>query len=163
MSVVYIIYGVSGSGKTTIGKKLANELYLPFYDADDFHPKKNIEKMSAGVPLTDQDRIPWLRDLASNIQNWKKNKGAVLACSALKQKYRDILSSSSSKIQWVFLDGTYNQILSRMTQRDHFMPEKLLRSQFNTLEKPDHGLIIDINLDPNEIVHSIISYYNTHE
>ena len=161
MSSVYLIYGVSGSGKTTIGQKLANELELPFFDADDFHPEENIKKMSDGIPLADQDRLPWLKDLASNIQTWTKEGGAILACSALKHEYRVILSAEVSSIRWVFLNGTYRQVLTRIAQRKHFMPKELLKSQFEALEKPEKGLIIDINLDPDEIVHSIISYYHT--
>ncbi|MDQ3550649.1 MAG: gluconokinase, partial [Bacteroidota bacterium] len=100
--MIYIVMGVSGSGKTTIGQLLANALHLPFYDADDFHPVENIQKMAAGTPLTDEDRQQWLETLAGNIKLWSKEGGAVLACSALKEKYRIILQSiPSDSLTWI--------------------------------------------------------------
>ena len=154
---VYIIYGVSGSGKTTIGKKLASILNLPFYDADDFHPESNIKKMSDGLPLKDEDRYPWLQKLNRQIINWQADNGAVLACSALKSKYRDELEANTNTIKWIFLEGEYSLILQRLKNRkDHYFKESLLQSQFDTLEKPDRGILVQVNKSEDEIIKNIL-------
>ena len=154
---VYIIYGVSGSGKTTIGKKLASILNLPFYDADNFHPESNIKKMSDGFPLKDEDRYPWLQKLNRQIINWQADNGAVLACSALKSNYRDILETNADHIYWIFLDGTYELIHQRLNKREnHYFRESLLQSQFDTLEKPDRGILVQVNKSEDEIVKNIL-------
>ncbi|WP_035094930.1 NADP-dependent phosphogluconate dehydrogenase [Aquimarina megaterium] len=142
---IYIVFGVSGCGKTTLGKELATTLGIPFYDADDFHPEENIKKMSDGIPLNDHDRAPWLQILADHIVDWSNDKGAVLACSALKQKYRDVLQSvGHSYINWIFLEASYELILNRLEARQgHFFKKELLVSQFETLERPEHGIFID--------------------
>ena len=157
--MIIIVFGVSGSGKTTIGKLLAQQLNLPFYDADDFHPEANVKKMSDGFPLNDTDRQPWLLALAKHIAEWSKNKGAVLACSALKESYRTLLSSQYRKdIIWVYLSGSKAVIKNRMeTRADHFMPSKLLDSQFEALEVPTYGIHVDISKDKISIVEIILS------
>ena len=151
--------GVSGSGKTTIGEKLALNLRLPFFDGDDFHSAANKEKMTAGIPLTDEDRMAWLTKMNQAAREQAKKNGAVLGCSALKEKYRAILSSGIKiPVYWVFLEGNYELIKERMEKRkDHFMPPGLLSSQFNALEIPAHCIKIDISKNPDEIVETIIS------
>jgi len=106
--MVIILMGVSGCGKTTVGELLAKKLSLPFFDADDFHPVENVKKMQSGMPLNDDDRKPWLDELARQIKKWNRNDGAVLACSALKEKYRQILRGNSNRedVQIVYLKGT---------------------------------------------------------
>ncbi|TVR28953.1 MAG: gluconokinase, partial [Balneolaceae bacterium] len=144
--MIIILMGVSGCGKTTVGKRLADKLDLPFYDADDFHPIKNVEKMKSGEPLTDADRHPWLATLAWEIEKWNQGDGAVLACSALKKSYRDILNpGTSDQVQFVYLKGSEEVILNRMQQREgHYMPAELLRSQFEALEEPEDALTVSI-------------------
>lgn len=144
--------GVSGSGKTTIGKQIAFELALPFHDADDFHPKENIEKMAQGIPLNDEDRLPWLQDLASHFEKWEQIGGAVLACSALKESYRKLLMSLGNEIEWIYLSGRKEDILARMNRRkEHFMKAEMLDSQFEALEEPTYGLKLDTK-DSLEII-----------
>ncbi|WP_281986254.1 NADP-dependent phosphogluconate dehydrogenase [Aquimarina aggregata] len=159
---VYIVFGVSGCGKSTIGQHLAKDFDIPFYDADDFHPERNIKKMSKGFPLNDDDRDPWLEKIANEIRNWHNLKGAVLACSALKQKYRDKLQSISPQfIEWIFLDGSYDLISNRMAARkDHFFKKEMLVSQFEALQKPQSGITVDINQSVSEIIMKIKSKVN---
>ncbi|WP_109300810.1 NADP-dependent phosphogluconate dehydrogenase [Aquimarina sp. AU474] len=159
---VYIVFGVSGSGKTTIGNVLAKELDIPFFDADDFHPQSNIQKMSDGYSLDDNDRTPWLSILTDQIKNWHQDKGAVLACSALKIKYREKLESfNSDLIHWIFLDGDYDLILSRLKERKgHFFQSELLTSQFDVLEKPTKGISIKVNQSTTHMVTEIKSKLN---
>lgn len=158
--MVYIITGVSGCGKTTIGKLLAEKLTIPFYDADNFHPAENIFKMKNGIPLVDEDRLPWLKSIADEIPVWEKNGGGVLACSALKQIYRDILKVlPAEKMTWINLAGSYEQIRHRLEERNgHFFSTNLLQSQFDTLEPINEGLEIEISSSPNEIINEILSY-----
>ncbi len=155
---IIVVMGVSGTGKTTVGKLLSNRTKLPFFDADDFHPKRNIEKMQAGQPLDDQDRAPWLQLLAQNIADWRKGGGAILACSALKEKYRQTLSGSdTASISWVFLDGSFDLLLARMSNRKgHFMPKDLLESQLATLERPANAITIDVSASPEDIITQIL-------
>ncbi|GAB5399521.1 MAG: gluconokinase [Aureisphaera sp.] len=148
--------GVSGSGKTTIGKKLADALHVPFYDADDFHPDRNIEKMKNGIPLNDEDRYPWLKRLSENIDIWSAAEGAVLACSALKESYRTLLAENTP-VDWVFLSGTFDTIFERMANRNHFMKADMLQSQFDALEVPDYGFHVDIRRNPNKIIDTILN------
>jgi len=157
--MIIIVFGVSGSGKSTIAKGLSDRLHIPYYDADDFHPKANITKMSDGKSLDDKDRLPWLLTLAENIYKWSLNKGAVLACSALKEQYRTLLSSDyKTKIHWVLLNGTPEIIKKRMDSRKgHYMSSKLLKSQFKDLEVPDYGIQVDISADPESMIDEIIS------
>jgi len=157
--MIIVIMGVSGSGKTTIGKLLAERLSLPFIEGDDFHSKDNILKMSRGIPLTDEDRYPWLRSLSEQLLSHQKEKGVVLACSALKESYRKILQEGlSEKIIWVYLQGDESILRERIKNRkEHFMPLELLRSQLTTLEKPDNAYTFSIKEDPGTIVNKIIS------
>lgn len=143
--MIYVMYGVSGVGKTTLGKAWAKELSLPFFDADDFHPASNKEKMSAGQALTDQDRWPWLSKLKAAFPQWEKEGGAVLACSALKEKYRSfLLKEQSIPLHFILLDASKEIISERMKVRDHFMPVTLLDSQFDALEKASYGNTINV-------------------
>ena len=152
--MVYVVMGVSGCGKSTVGELLAAELKIPFFDGDDFHPQANIDKMAGGNALNDDDRQPWLEILANNIEKWNEDKGAVLACSALKQKYRDTLNQNQG-CTFVFLAGSKELIRSRMEARDHFMPPALLDSQFATLEEPQDCIRIDITLSFEQIIADI--------
>lgn len=156
--MIFIIMGVSGCGKTTVGELLAQQLSLPFFDADDFHPQENVEKMRSGVPLRDEDRQGWLELLGQKIIEWEKEGGAVLACSALKEKYRKILQSvPASKVKWVLLDGERSVILQRMEARKgHYMSTALLDSQYETLEKPAYGLHLDVCEHPKVLVDQIL-------
>jgi 6-phosphogluconate dehydrogenase len=148
--------GVSGSGKTTVGKLLSEHLSVPFYDGDDFHPKENVDKMREGIPLTDDDRVGWLN--AINEKARTQSGGAVFACSALKEKYREMLAYELSKhIEWIHLKGDFKTIVERMEKRtDHFMPAKLLQSQFETLEEPSAGISVDISQSPEKILETIM-------
>lgn len=158
--------GVTGSGKSTIGTLLANRLSFPFFDADDFHSQENISKMSQGIPLTDEDRYPWLQTL-SNLLRSHQTEGAVLACSALKENYRRLLQQGLKEpITWIYLEGSKELLIKRMEGRKgHFMPEALLDSQLATLEKPSYAWCISIEKDPesivNEITHRILD--NKHQ
>jgi 6-phosphogluconate dehydrogenase len=153
---MYIIMGVSGSGKTTIGKSLAKALNIPFYDADDYHPSDNVAKMKAGQSLTDADRRPWLEDLAKHIQHWCETGGGVLACSALKESYRQILLSSGVPVQWIYLKGDLKMIQQRIQLRSgHFMPADLLQSQFGALEEPVYGWHLDSTKSPEALVSNL--------
>ncbi|HEX8425431.1 gluconokinase [Hymenobacter sp.] len=159
---VYIVMGVSASGKTTIGRQLAEKLGLPFYDADDFHSAANIAKMASGTPLTDADRQGWLADLATGIGKWEKAGGAVLACSALKEAYRQTLQGGAQlPLRWVFLDGSRELLRSRLLKRkNHYMGVTMLDSQLETLEKPTYGLRIPLEGQrPEQIVAEIVAAY----
>lgn len=145
-----IVMGVSGSGKTTIADKLAERLGWSCEDGDKYHPKSNVEKMSAGHPLTDEDRWPWLNAIADEIERVCKARGhVVVACSALKRAYRDVLLRGRDDVRIVFLNGTQKLIAHRLSLRkDHFMPPGLLDSQFKTLEPPGQDEnVIDVSID----------------
>ena len=153
---VIVVAGVSGSGKSTIGKLLAERLNLPFKDADDYHPQANVDKMAGGSPLNDTDRKPWLEILAHEIEGWAQSNGAVLACSALRESYRQLLSQKVAP-QWVFLDGSFELLKSRLDNRKgHFFNSELLQSQLDTLEEPDYGIHVSIEPSPEAIVDEII-------
>jgi gluconokinase len=157
--VIVIVFGVSGAGKTTIGKLLAQELDWPFHEADDFHSQANIEKMRSGIPLTDEDRWPWLENLRQLIKrSLEAGENAVLACSALKRAYRERLRVSD-QVKFVFLHGDYALIEKQLRERrSHFMNPELLRSQFADLEKPkpDEDVItIELGRTPQELVEKI--------
>ncbi len=154
-----IIMGVAGSGKTTIGKLLSEKTGWPFYDADSFHPQQNIDKMKAGVPLTDEDRKPWLATMNEFASKKIKNSSIILACSALKEIYRlHLCKGIETNSYFVFLKGSYEIILQRMKQREgHYMPSSLLQSQFEALEEPAAAIAIDIALPPQAIVEKIIN------
>ena len=154
--MIVIVMGVMGSGKTTVGKKLAQAWGCPFFDADDFHSPENKHKMSRGVPLTDEDRKPWLEKLAVLSQNWnRKHSRTVLACSALKQRYRDLLSGGLP-VKWVYLKGDQDLTRKRLENRaGHFAFPGLLRDQFDVLEEPVDAVVADILKNPDEIVESL--------
>jgi gluconokinase len=159
--MVVIIWGVTGAGKTTIGELLARQLGWRFYEADDFHPPANIAKMRSGVPLTDEDRQPWLEKLREEIErSVVADENAVLACSALKKKYRELLRVNAD-VKFVFLHGTRARIADQASKRrGHFMNPALLDSQFADLEEPqsDEGaLTIELGRTPEELVEEIKS------
>lgn len=151
--------GVSGSGKTTVGKALAEQLGFPFLDADDFHPQQNIAKMQAGKALNDTDRQPWLEQLNLELRK-HKDTGVVLACSALKAAYRELLEKDI-KIHWTHLQGDFELIQARMQLRSHFMPAALLQSQFDALEPLEQGLTLDIDSEIEFLVNMIRARYET--
>lgn len=157
--VIFIIMGVSGSGKSTIGKLLSKELDIEFYDGDDFHPQKNIEKMSSGQPLNDQDRVGWLAAIHDfSLQQLHQQTSCIIACSALKQSYRDVLRKGmENQLKIIYLKGDFQTIQTRLAiRKSHFMPTALLQSQFNTLEPPKNAITVDLKLNPDEIVDQII-------
>jgi gluconokinase len=155
-----LLMGVSGSGKTTIGREVATKLGWSFYDADNFHTSRNISKMRMGIPLNDEDRIPWLRRLHKLIVSClNESKPGVLACSALKERYRQILVPDGQEVLLVYLKGSYELIWSRMINRhNHYMKSEMLKSQFGALEEPTEGMIIDINQSVEEIVATILEH-----
>jgi carbohydrate kinase (thermoresistant glucokinase family) len=157
--------GPMGCGKTTLGKMLAQELGWPFYDGDDFHPQKNVEKMRAGIPLTDEDRKLWLEILYANIQCWLRDKqNSILACSALKRAYRDMLGVDQKTVRTVYLKGSYELLRKRVEARQHpYMDKNLLRSQWDTLEEPKDGLTVDISAVPEIVVRTIMNDLNLNE
>ena len=153
-----IVMGVAGSGKTTVGEQLAQHLGWNFYDADAFHPAENIAKMANGTPLSDTDRAPWLAALNALITaSLNENRPAVLACSALKESYRQQLLARKEGIQFVYLKGSYDLIWSRISRRkNHYMKPQMLQSQFKALEEPADALTFDVSLPVAEIVEGII-------
>jgi len=151
---IIFIMGVSGCGKSTIGKILAKELNIPFFDGDDYHPKENIEKMANGIPLNDNDRNGWLKTLNRLAKKQLAKNSCVIVCSALKNSYRNLLNKDiKQQTVWVHLAGSFDKINERLNNRsNHFMPSKLLKSQFEILENPEDALQIDINLSPKKII-----------
>lgn len=163
MSSIIYIMGVSGSGKTTVGRLLSERTGIPFFDGDDFHPLFNKEKMKAGIPLTDEDRQDWLLQLHALAEEESKNKGAIIACSALKEKYRQLLSANLHKPFWVFLTGSFELIQERLTNRTgHFMPPALLQSQFDALEIPQDVFTADVKQEPELIAAGISEFLKQH-
>ena len=162
MPLIIIVMGVSGSGKSTIGTQLSQKTGIPFYDADDYHPQSNVDKMESGQALTDDDRWPWLRSLATLLATAENQDGAILACSALKGSYRQLMEESlSATPKWIYLDGSKELIAKRMQARTgHFMPPALLDSQFATLEIPEEATHIPIDQTINEIVDQILTTLN---
>lgn len=161
-NTIFYVMGVSGCGKSTVGKLLAQRLGLPFADGDDFHPDANVEKMEAGLALDDTDRVGWLAAIYAFAKKQLKQQGVVIACSALKEKYRKQLSAGlDTQVVWVYLKGDYELILERMRSReDHFMPVSLLKSQFATLEEPSAAITVDIQHPPVEMVDKICTFLN---
>jgi gluconokinase len=155
--MILILMGVTGSGKTTIGQRLAQTLGCPFYDGDDYHSQANKKKMSMGIPLTDEDRMSWLQILHAAMKKWEKESPrTLLACSALKQKYRDLLSDRIP-VQWIYLKGDIAVIRQRLQGRkDHFAGPDLLESQFEALEEPQKALLVDIEKEPDTIVKQLV-------
>src|SRR5271154_4576951 len=162
---VVIVMGVSGCGKSTVGALLASRLHWEFEDADWFHPAANVEKMHSGIPLTDEDRWPWLDAVAAWIDKTRCSGGHdVIACSALKRRYRDVLIGGRRDVGLVYLKGDEALIARRIaTRHEHFMPRSLLHSQFETLEEPgpdENPIIVSIEPQPREIVAKILSALN---
>ena len=157
--------GVSGCGKTTVSRALATRLNATFLDADDFHPEANVARMRAGTPLTDEDRAPWLAALNRELRS-RSEQGelVVLACSALKKNYRAAIGAGLPQAQWIFLDGSFELIAARMRERpNHYMPESLLRSQFDALERPEEAITISIELSPDDQVEAAMFALRDHQ
>jgi gluconokinase len=159
--IIVVVMGVSGSGKSTVAALLAAALGCQFQEGDDLHPPENVEKMRTGIPLTDADRMPWLRKIAADIDGWRaRGECGVLTCSALKRSYRDIIIGDRRDVVLVYLKGSRELIHQRMIARHgHFMPVALLDSQFATLEEPtpdEHPIIEDVEGKPADIAHEIV-------
>ncbi|MGB1874307.1 MAG: gluconokinase [Akkermansiaceae bacterium] len=155
-----VLMGVSGCGKSTVGRLLSARTGAPFFDGDDFHPAENVRKMAGGAPLTDRDRQGWLEALTQLLD--EHSEPIIIACSALKQSYRDILASAAHKPHFIYLHGERQTLLERGQQRaqagDHFMPVSLLDSQLDTLEEPQDGaLTISIEHTPEQITDIILA------
>jgi len=161
--VTIVVMGVSGSGKTTVAALLSAALGYQFQEGDDLHPRENVEKMQAGTPLTDADRMPWLRKIAETIDRWgARGESGVVTCSALKQSYRSIIIGNRPGVTLVFLKGSYDLIRQRLAARhEHFMPVALLDSQFAVLQAPtpdEHPITVDVGGKPFEIVAEIVRH-----
>ena len=158
--MIYVVYGVTASGKTTISNLLANKLKISFYDADDFHSSSNLKKLKEGIPLKDSDRRPWLQSLRKEIKTWEKKGGAVIACSALKESYRSILMGDMKiPIQFILLQAPMLILKRRLESRkNHFISPSLLNSQLKDLEIASYGIRVNSNMQPKEVVQSILSH-----
>ena len=149
--------GVSGCGKTTIASQLAEHLGWTFIESDSCHTEEHVRKMASGIPLTDEDRQPWLESLhALLVDCSQKNQPAAMACSALKEKYRQTLSAGLNNVRIVYLKGDFYLIWQRMQKRQHFMKPKMLKSQFEALEEPQDALVIDISQAPDLVIAEIL-------
>jgi gluconokinase len=162
LPVVLIIMGVSGVGKSTVGMLLADRLGWPFRDGDGFHPPENVEKMRSGTPLTDSDRVPWLRAIAAWIEQRRQGgTHGVIACSALKRSYRDMLRDGHGDVRFIFLEGSRELIAGRLADRKgHYMPASLLDSQIATLEPPqadEDPITVSVEGEPERIVEAIMA------
>ena len=157
-----IIMGVSGSGKSTIGKLLSKKLNIDFIEGDEYHSNESLKKLSSGITLTDNDRIKWLNKLNSIIHKKVTHSSCVVSCSALKKKYRSMLRKNiSNRIKFVYLEGSYSLINERLIKRkNHFMSNSLLKSQFKALEIPSNSIKIDIRSNPVSIVETILKNIN---
>lgn len=155
--MIVIVMGVSGAGKTTIGKQLAAKLGWKFHDGDDFHPPANVAKMRSGIPLDDHDRAAWLAAMRTLIETkLQEGKSAVLACSALKHIYRERLQVEAQQVRFVYLKGNFELIARRLQKRrGHFMPPQLLRSQFEALEEPQDAVTVNIAQPVEKIIAAI--------
>jgi gluconokinase len=158
-----VVMGVSGAGKSTVGKLIAERLDCPFRDADSFHPPANIAKMKSGQPLSDEDRWPWLRAIAAWIgEHRAAGTTCVATCSALKRRYRDIITENQrADVRLVYLKGDFDLIAARLAaRRGHFMPPALLKSQFDALEEPtvdEHAIVVPIDAPPDEIAARVVA------
>jgi gluconokinase len=161
--LIVVVIGVAGAGKSVVGPLLANALGCPFLDGDSLHSPANIEKMTRGKALTDADRAPWLAAIRSHLENASdRGENLVIACSALKQKYRDFLSARVPVI-WVYLKGAEELIRSRLEhRREHYMKANMLASQFADLEEPATAIVVDISLSPELIVQQILVALRAH-
>lgn len=154
-----LITGVAGSGKTTIGKRAAAALGWPYFEADDFHSDSNRAKMAAGTPLTDDDRAPWLASIRAKMDEVRTTRGhAVFTCSALKEKYREVLLGGTDDVALVFLTADFETIHARVSRRQgHFMKGEMVRSQFEALEPPRDALTLDVRQAPDEILAQVLA------
>jgi carbohydrate kinase (thermoresistant glucokinase family) len=154
---IFFVMGVSGCGKTTLGRALAGHLGLPFFDGDAYHPVENIRKMEAGIPLADEDREGWLARL-NQLALDHQDRGAVIACSALKERYRKRLGSGlGTKAIWIYLQGGFGEIQARLEKRQgHYMPASLLQSQFEALEPPPYGIHVPVSLSVKDAVCRVV-------
>ena len=160
---LYVVMGVSGSGKSLIGAAFARALGVDFVDGDDYHTAANVARMASGIPLTDDDRAQWLRSLAARIRNAKDSgTGLVVSCSALKRSYRDVLRGAAGELQFVFLQGSRALLAERLTsRRGHYMPPSLLDSQLATLEEPlpdEHAWVCDIRESSDDIIAALMAH-----
>ena len=160
-----VIMGVSGSGKTTVAERLADELGWPFVEGDRLHPPANVEKMRQGVPLTDADRAPWLDRIGEELNRWAaEGRSGVLTCSALKRAYRERIRSARPDVRFVYLKGSLNLIEARVAARHHeYMPASLVHSQFEALEEPAPGepvVTVDAGGSPDAEVAAIVAALN---
>lgn len=159
---IIFITGVAGSGKTTVGRRLSSKTGLPFYDGDDFHSEANVAKMASGTPLTDEDRQGWLESINVFVRKELDISGGIIACSALKESYRNILVSGvENPVKWILLNGEKEVIRERIKRRKkHFFSEELLQSQFDILEKSDRALVVDVNEEIPKILVRIMKGLN---
>lgn len=158
MDIAILLMGVSGCGKTTIGWRLAEITGWPFFDGDDFHPEENVRKMASGTPLTDPDRLPWLQNLHQLIaDSLTSGQSLIVACSALKESYRDILAAGiEDQVSLVYLKGDFDLIYQRLKDRSgHYMKPGMLESQFQVLEEPQDALVIDISTPIDNVVREL--------
>lgn len=158
----FVLMGVAGSGKTAVGTRVAERLGWVFLDADDFHPKSNVEKMRHGIPLTDEDREPWLERLHEELEN-KLSAGTslILACSALKDSYRSILHQGLPGVEFVYLHVDHDTVLDRLRHRQaHFFPKELLESQFAALQAPKDAIDVNANLPLDDVVQRVVELAN---
>ena len=155
--MIVILMGVSGSGKTTVGRLLAEKLGWEFVDADTFHSPQNIAKMRHGEPLTDADRALWLAAVRTAMKDWtREHRNLVLACSALKSSYRDQIAGGLPDVKWVWLSGSFDVISARLSHRHgHFMPATLLRSQFDSLMPPTDAIVVSVDQAPEQVARAI--------
>ena len=162
--MIWLVMGVIGCGKTTLGRAMAERLKIPFYDADDFHPSANREKLQRDQPLTDVDRRPWLESLAAQMAGWEKSGGAVLACSALKESYRHTLANSGASMKVIWVQITPEQAKERLMSRQHDLVgkfEKILKAQFADLEAPKNAVVVAANLPTNRQLELALSGRNS--
>lgn len=158
--MIWLVMGVTGCGKTTLGKALADRLKIPFYDADDFHPLANRAKLLRDEPLADADRWPWLQSLADKMKGWEQASGAVLACSALKDSYRQVLASSGVPMKVIWLEISVEEAGKRLGTRKHDLVgkfQKILAGQFRDLEKPKNAIVLDASLPHPQQLKAILS------
>lgn len=161
--MIWLVMGVTGCGKTTLGKALAVRLKIPFYDADDFHPPANRQKLSRDQPLNDEDRRPWLGTLAERMLEWEKSGGAVLACSALKESYRTILANTGTPMEVIWLEISADEAARRLGARNHDLVgkfQKILAGQFRDLEKPKNAVVLDAKLTNRQQIEVILGLKN---
>jgi gluconokinase len=156
--MIFIIMGVSGSGKSTVGKSVSKELGWKFYEGDEYHPAENVQKMKNGSPLNDEDRLPWLLSLRKIIEDaFEKKENIIISCSALKQAYRDILKVND-EVKFIYLKGSYDLIKKRMEVRaNHFFKPAMLKSQFETLEEPEAVIEIDISVATESTINEVVN------